>query len=64
MIFFLPVRPPCDWAGIRAFLAARAIPGVEDADPAGLIARAEAGRPYRAYAAPHLWAADEAPRGP
>ena len=28
--------------------------------PAALLARAEAWRPYRAYAAQHLWAADEA----
>ena len=35
VILNLPVRLPYDWAGIRAFLAARAIPGVEDADPAG-----------------------------
>ncbi|MEQ4599525.1 MAG: AlkA N-terminal domain-containing protein, partial [Methylobacteriaceae bacterium] len=32
VIVTLPVRQPYDWAGIRAFLAARAIPGVESAD--------------------------------
>lgn len=35
----LPVRPPYDWAAIRAFLAKRAIPGVEAADPAAAYAR-------------------------
>jgi DNA-3-methyladenine glycosylase II len=30
----LSYRPPYDWAAIRAFLAKRAIPGVEAADPA------------------------------
>lgn len=39
MILTLPVRQPYDWAGIRAFLAARAIPGVESADAAGPYAR-------------------------
>ncbi len=28
----LPYRPPYDWAGVLAFLAARAIPGVESVD--------------------------------
>jgi len=31
----LPYRPPYDWAAIRAFLAKRAIPGVEMVDPGG-----------------------------
>ncbi|MGH1574091.1 DNA-3-methyladenine glycosylase family protein [Methylobacterium sp. P31] len=31
----LPYRPPYDWAAIRAFLAKRAIPGVETTDPGG-----------------------------
>jgi DNA-3-methyladenine glycosylase II len=31
----LPYRPPYDWAAIRAFLAKRAIPGVEIAEPGG-----------------------------
>ncbi|WP_342163575.1 DNA-3-methyladenine glycosylase family protein [Methylobacterium sp. SD21] len=39
MIVTLPVRQPYDWAGIRAFLAARAIPGVESADATGPYAR-------------------------
>lgn len=39
MIIPLPVRQPYDWAGIRAFLAARAIPGVEVADAARPYAR-------------------------
>lgn len=37
--FELPVRPPYDWAAIRAFLAKRAIPGVETADPAAAYVR-------------------------
>ncbi|WP_336488432.1 DNA-3-methyladenine glycosylase family protein [Methylobacterium nigriterrae] len=36
--FRLPVRPPFDWEGVHAYLAARAIPGVEAARP-GLYAR-------------------------
>ncbi len=39
MIVSIPVRAPYDWAGIRTFLAARAIPGVESADAAGPYAR-------------------------
>ena len=39
MLVTLPVRSPYDWAGIRAFLAARAIPGVESADAGGPYAR-------------------------
>ncbi|MCJ2135198.1 DNA-3-methyladenine glycosylase 2 family protein [Methylobacterium sp. J-026] len=35
----LPYRPPYDWAAIRAFLARRAIPGVETIDPAAAYAR-------------------------
>lgn len=35
----LPYRPPYDWAAIRAFLARRAIPGVETTDPAASYAR-------------------------
>lgn len=35
----LPVRPPYDWEAIRAFLAARAIPGVESPDASGPFAR-------------------------
>lgn len=35
----LPVRPPYDWGAIRAFLAKRAIPGVEATDPAEAYAR-------------------------
>ncbi|WP_331326685.1 AlkA N-terminal domain-containing protein [Methylobacterium fujisawaense] len=35
----LPVRPPYDWPAIRAFLAKRAIPGVETTDPAASYAR-------------------------
>jgi len=35
----LPYRPPYDWVAIRAFLAKRAIPGVEATDPAAAYAR-------------------------
>ncbi|MBE7247729.1 MAG: DNA-3-methyladenine glycosylase 2 family protein [Actinomycetospora chiangmaiensis] len=35
----LSYRPPYDWAAIRAFLAKRAIPGVEATDPAAVYAR-------------------------
>ncbi|MEE7489465.1 DNA-3-methyladenine glycosylase family protein [Methylobacterium oryzae] len=35
----LSYRPPYDWAAIRAFLAKRAIPGVEATDPAAPYAR-------------------------
>ncbi|MCJ2072281.1 DNA-3-methyladenine glycosylase 2 family protein [Methylobacterium sp. J-030] len=35
----LAYRPPYDWAAIRAFLAKRAIPGVEATDPAAAYAR-------------------------
>ena len=35
----LAYRPPYDWAGVRAFLAARAIPGVEAPGPDGPYAR-------------------------
>ncbi|MDQ0448152.1 DNA-3-methyladenine glycosylase family protein [Methylobacterium aerolatum] len=54
MTLFLPVRAPYDWAGIRAFLAARAIPGVESADPTGPYARTIliAGRPGRVTVVP------------
>jgi DNA-3-methyladenine glycosylase II len=43
----LRVRAPYDWAGIRAFLAARAIPGVESPDAGGPYGRTIriAGRP-------------------
>ena len=41
--------------GVRATAAALGLPST----PAALVARAEAWRPYRAYAVPHLWATGE-----
>jgi 3-methyladenine DNA glycosylase/8-oxoguanine DNA glycosylase len=35
MTLVLPYRPPYEWAGILRFLAARAIPGVEQVTPGG-----------------------------
>ncbi|MBP1183612.1 DNA-3-methyladenine glycosylase [Methylobacterium sp. PvR107] len=50
----LPYRSPYDWAAIRAFLAKRAIPGVETMDPAAAYARTirVAGRHGRVTVAP------------
>ncbi|MDP4024059.1 DNA-3-methyladenine glycosylase [Methylobacterium sp. NEAU 140] len=50
----LPCRPPYDWPAIRAFLAVRAIPGVEVPDPGGAYARTirVGGRPGRLTVAP------------
>ena len=62
----LAFRPPLDAAGLLAFLAARAVPGLgvrhaverlgHDADPAALGRLCEPLRPYRAYAVHRLWA--------
>jgi AraC family transcriptional regulator of adaptative response / DNA-3-methyladenine glycosylase II len=45
-------------------LRAMAAPGGARPTPAALLARAEAWRPWRAYAALHLWAADARPAAP
>lgn len=51
---------PAGDLGLRRAMEARG----GDGSPAGLVARAEAWRPWRAYAAAHLWTADTAPTTP
>jgi hypothetical protein len=47
-------RAPLHAESLLAFLAARAVPGVEEV-AGGAYRRAERWRPFRSYALAHLW---------